>query len=153
MNNNQDVQTVRDGIITDARMEQLMRCLYEGSWDGPDFDDLAHDVFKEFLRADIPKFHLTTTLKSVDGLATGYLSLLGLAFSVVYPSSPLWPGVFPWFPDAQVAVTIYYPGSKESTGWAPGMGVNQAIIGALFQLSREISETEYNQGNFLTKLN
>lgn len=151
MIDNTDVQEIHDGKRVDMRIESLMHCILHQLWSAQHFDTLFNEVMREFVSEDTPLFNAARVgREGPSGYnAVGLLLLLRFEFSVTYPDSPQWPGLFEYMPDAKYAVNIFYPNhpidDQESTSYSPGMNLNQAVLFALVQYARERSLEIHNQ--------
>lgn len=156
MEDNSDVQQIRDGKITDMRMEMLLEYFNTGKWNEEtldakgitEIDQLFNEVVREFVDPKAPSFYFSRA-RLFDCLAVQYAAILNIEFTITYPNGRNWPGAFSHMPDAYCAVAIYYPNSDETTSYAPGKTVNHAVVSAIVQYARERSLVLYNQGDLL----
>jgi len=155
MIDNSDVQVLRNGIITDYRIETVMGHLYNEIWDAPDLGQLYLELIQEFLQAEFidgPDFKIlidpddTFQCDAFDGYVISSL-VDGLSLDIVSASdtSIHWPGDFSYLADARLAVSLYNRLSDTWTAFIPGLSLTHAIFIAVMQLCREISEEHYNQ--------
>jgi hypothetical protein len=149
MNDNFDVQEVRDGKVTDMRLECLIDCIMRRKWRTEHLDELFTELCREFIHHDAPTM-IISRCGDTDGNASGllYLVLLGFDFRLVHQHSEDWPtGGFPYLPDATLGVSISFDRGTKETYLAPGINVNQAAIWSIAQYMREKSNRENNQGS------
>lgn len=144
MTDNSDVQFVSEGVLRDARIETMLMLIQQHDTTDPDFDNLFHELIEEFIVTDAPKFAFSKCLDREDAIAVTYLVLLGLDFELVTPESARWPE-FEQAGDFRCAVSLYYPGYDDETGYLctdfmPGLTINAAVASALLQYAREVNE-------------
>ncbi len=147
MRDNSDVQEIRDGRITDMRIESAMLCIVEERWDEPQLDTLFTELVQEFIHENTPTLLVSQAGKN-GHLAQGllYLNLFNMDFELVHRNSPYWPGQFDFMVDADCAIRVRYPEDDERyTSWAPGRSPCAAALAAIMQACREISDERYNK--------
>jgi len=158
MTDNSDIQVLRDGIVTDFRVETLMGLAVANDWGQPDTGQLFMEVVQEFLQSEFdtaPDFkalidpHTSFQCDAFDGYVTTMLvDDLGLDLIAASSNSPSWPGEFPYMRNARIAVSLYNKLSGTWTAFVPGESLCHATYLAVLQLCREVSEEAYNQPEF-----
>lgn len=146
---NHDVQEIRDGEVTDMRIEAIIDCIVKNQWSATDFDTLFNELVHEFIMPGVPPFFASRIgQQGSNGFdAVGVLMLLRLEFTVVYATSENWPGTFAYMPEATIAVSIYLPHTEDdATSYSPGLTFNQAALCAIMQYAREKAHEQNNQG-------
>jgi len=155
MIDNSDIQVLRDGIITDYRIETLMALAVAGKWHEPDTGQLFMEVVQEFLQNEFntkPNFNelidneTGVRCNTFDGYVTTFLvDGLGLDLIAASTTGPSWPGNFSYMFDARIAISLHNRLSDTWTSFVPGRSLCHAIYIAVLQLCREIAVEQYNQ--------
>lgn len=149
MPDNLDVQELHDGQLVDMRIEAMIRSIQLGEWDDPYFDKLFNELVREFINPDAPalKASMAGRYGGVAYSMVGYLHLMRLEFSVTFLGANNWPGDFDYMPEASCAISLHYPHDQaNATSYVPGCSINQAILNAVMQYTRERSQTLNGQG-------
>lgn len=151
---NSDVQVLRDGVITDFRIETLLRLVFDDNWAEPDADQLFLEVVREFIdtgfdsmppRANLIGPSFTGRTAFIEYVCDNLIQGLRLDFVCYTRSGPEWPGDFDYYPNAEVAVSLHNRHTNTYTGFIPGRNLCHAIYAGVLQLCREVSEEHYNQ--------
>lgn len=134
-----------DGEYTDMMIEEILNLIYKDYYDADHFDAVYTGIVRTYIQPDCPDLVASRAGKDrVSGGAIHYISMLGLDYMVIHAGNPSWPE-FDYMPDAVIAVSIMYPNGEDASSYAPGKSINQASLGAIMQIAREVATKHLNQ--------